>query len=98
MQEKKQRENDEKANIDQQARMWDQDKRNYDEEESRLRTRIKAINKDNASYLMQQVDAKNKNHTRMNPNEMALNKPILREANQKLKAMSQYGDSIKSGV
>lgn len=29
---------------------------------------------------------------------MALNKPILREANMKLKAMSQYGDSIKSGV
>jgi hypothetical protein len=47
---------------------------------------------------MQQVDAKNKNHARMNPNEMALNKPILREANQKLKAMSQYGDSVKSGV
>jgi len=33
--------------------MWDQDKKNYDEEERRLKERIKSINKDNASYLMQ---------------------------------------------
>ena len=32
--------------------MWDQDKKNYDEEERRLKERIKSINKDNASYLM----------------------------------------------
>ena len=61
MAEKKQREQDEKANIDIQAKMWDQDKKNYDEEERRLKERIKAINKDNASYLMQQVQAKNSN-------------------------------------
>jgi len=41
--------------------MWDQDKKNYDEEERRLKERIKSINKDNASYLMQQVAAKNSN-------------------------------------
>lgn len=39
--------------------MWDQDKKNYDEEERRLKERIKSINKDNASYLMQQVASKN---------------------------------------
>lgn len=61
MAEKKQRETDEKANIDVQAQMWHQDKQNYDEEERRLKERIRGINKDNASYLMQQVAAKNSN-------------------------------------
>ena len=68
--------------------MWDQDKKNYDEEERRLKERIKSINKDNASYLMQQVAAKNSNLQRMNPAEFSLNKPLLREANNKLKSMS----------
>ena len=53
MAEKKSREQEEKANIDVQASMWHQDKQNYDEEERRLKQRIKNINKDNASYLMQ---------------------------------------------
>ena len=65
--------------------MWDQDKKNYDEEERRLKDRIKMINKDNASYLMQQVAAKNSNLQRMNPAEFSLNKPLLRQANEKMK-------------
>ena len=93
MVEKRQREQDEKDNIDVQARMWDQDKKNYDEEERRLKERIKSINKDNASYLMQQVAAKNSNLQRMNRAEFSLNKPLLREANNKLKAASQYEGS-----
>ena len=52
MAEKKAREDEDKANIDQQAMMWAQDKRNYDEEENRLKDRINRINKDNAGYLM----------------------------------------------
>ena len=77
--------------------MWDQDKKNYDEEERRLKERIKSINKDNASYLMQQVAAKNSNLTRMNKAEFSLNKPLLREANNKLKAYSQYEGSQQNG-
>ena len=93
MVEKRQREQDEKDNINVQAKMWDQDKKNYDEEERRLKERIKSINKDNASYLMQQVAAKNSNLQRMNRAEFSLNKPLLREANNKLKAASQYEGS-----
>lgn len=37
MEEKKARENADRANIDQQAVMWNLDKRNYDEEEKRLK-------------------------------------------------------------
>lgn len=47
MLEKKERERQDKANIDQQAVMWDLDKKNYDEEERRLKERIGKINADN---------------------------------------------------
>ena len=47
MEEKKKRENDEKSNIDMQARMWQTDKENWEEEEKRLKTRINRINRDN---------------------------------------------------
>lgn len=47
MMEKKAREQADKANIDQQAVMWDLDKKNYDEEEKRLKQRIGKINSDN---------------------------------------------------
>ena len=100
MAEKKAREDDDKANIDQQARMWEQDKTNYDEEERRLKQRISKINKDNADYLLKQADKKNQTNARMNPNEFALNRPLLREANQKLKGMSQHDGSasVQSGM
>ena len=42
--EKEDREKRDKANIDQQAQMWDLDKRNYDDEEKRLKDRINKIN------------------------------------------------------
>lgn len=47
MHEKKAREEADKANIDQQATMWSLDKRNYDDEERRLKERIGRINMDN---------------------------------------------------
>jgi len=47
MEEKQRRENDEKSNIDMQARMWATDKENYEEEEKRLKNRICKINRDN---------------------------------------------------
>jgi len=79
--------------------MWSLDKQNYDEEEKRLKSRINNINKDNATYLMGQMDAKNKIKGKMNGTEFALNRPLLREVNQKLKTFSQYEGvgSLRSG-
>lgn len=47
VEEKKRRENDEKSNIDVQARMWQTDKSNWEEEDKRLKQRISQINRDN---------------------------------------------------
>ena len=49
--EKRERERNDKSNIDQQAQMWNLDKQNYEEEEKRLKDRIGQINKDNAEFL-----------------------------------------------
>lgn len=56
--EKKKRENDEKSNIDMQARMWQTDKENWEEEDKRLKTRISQINRDNQEYLRKQMAEK----------------------------------------
>lgn len=61
--------------------MWELDKKNYDEEEKRLKQRINKINKDNSSYLMNQMASKNRASAKMNNLEMAINKPLLREVN-----------------
>jgi hypothetical protein len=91
MAEKKEREANDKENINQQAQMWNLDKQNYEEEEKRLRNRINRINADNASFLMRQMADKNKgsNVKKMNRAEYAMNKPILREANTKFKDHSE---------
>lgn len=47
---------------------------------------------------MQQVAAKGSSGARMNQNEFALNRPLLREANQKLKVLSNYEGSQQSGA
>lgn len=66
--------------------MWDVDKQNYELEEKRLRDRINQINADNASFLKKQMATKeSKAPTKMNKAEFALNKPLLKEANQKLR-------------
>ena len=89
MHEKKAREEADKANIDQQATMWSLDKRNYDDEERRLKERIGRINMDNQQYLVDQMGNKKKVQTKMHPSEFLINKPLLREANQKLKVHTQ---------
>ena len=90
MQEKQRRENEEKSNIDMQAKMWQTDKENWEEEEKRLKNRIDKINRDNQEYLRRQMaekDAQEKyNRGSMNPNDFLINKPLLREINNKLKA------------
>lgn len=51
MDEKKHRENLEKELNDEQAVMWKQDHRNYNEEERRLNDKVNKINKENADFL-----------------------------------------------
>ena len=51
MDEKKNREKLEKALNDEQAFMWAQDKKNYEEEERRLNQKIHQINRDNVGFL-----------------------------------------------
>lgn len=51
MEEKKHRENLEKALNDEQATMWRADYGNYSEEERRLMEKINKINKENAEFL-----------------------------------------------
>lgn len=91
MEEKKSRENQEKALNDEQAVMWKRDYQNYSEEERRLQEKINKINKDNADFLKKQVEDKHsKTKTKMNKQEFLLNKPLLKEINEKKRA-SQYG-------
>lgn len=79
-----------------QARMWQTDKENWEEEERRLKYRIDRINKDNQDYLRKQMaekDAQEKyNRGTMNPQDFLMNKPLLREINHKLKT-STYDES-----
>lgn len=97
MEEKQRRENDEKSNIDMQARMWATDKENYEEEEKRLKNRISKINRDNQEYLRKQMADKQAqekyNRGSMNPDDFLINKPLLREINTKLKNSVYDGQS-----
>jgi hypothetical protein len=94
MEEKKHRENLEKALNNEQASMWKQDQRNYSEEERRLMDKINKINKENADFLKKQMEDKNaKARAKMNKQEFLLNKPLLKEINDK-KRTTQYGGSM----
>lgn len=97
MEEKQRRENNEKSNIDMQARMWATDKENYEEEEKRLKNRISKINRDNQEYLRKQMADKQAqekyNRGSMNPDDFLINKPLLREINTKLKNSVYDGQS-----
>ncbi len=81
---------------DEQAEMWRKDKNNYEEEERRLNDKIKRINRDNQDFLRQQMDSKGqKARAKMNKQEFLLNKPILKEINEKKKIdPSQGGDRM----
>ena len=82
-----------------QAKMWKTDKQNWEEEEKRLKSRIDSINKENQQYLLDQISAKNQKDKNMHPSDFAINKPLLREINQKLKSQSEYaqeGISVRS--
>ena len=96
---KKHREDLEKALNDEQATMWRQDLKNYTEEERRLHDKINSLNKENADFLKQQMHDKEGKGRKMNKQEFLLNKPLLKEINEKKKvshagsnrdALSQY--------
>lgn len=96
MQEKKGREHLEKNLNDEQAYMWKQDQSNYHEEEKRLNNKINQINKENAEFLKKQMeDKQRKERAKMNKQEFLLNKPLLKEINEK-KRHTQYGGSNAS--
>ena len=87
MDEKRQREAAEKALNDEQAVIWRKDKENYELEEGRLQSKIKAINKDNQSFLQGQIITKqSKNVRKMDRQEFLYNKGLLKEINEKKKA------------
>jgi len=80
----------EKAHIDEQARMWALDWKNYENQERALNDKIRQINHENWQFLesqMQERDAAKKQ--RMNYNEHLLNKQLLKEINEKRKGTSQ---------
>jgi len=84
MEEKKRRENMDKYLNDEQAGMWKQDQANYKEEERRLNCKISQINKENAEFLKKQMeDKQRKDRAKMNKQEFLLNKPLLKEINEK---------------
>ena len=81
------REAAEKALNDEQAVIWKKDKENYELEEGRLQSKIKAINKDNQSFLQGQIITKqSKNVRKMDRQEFLYNKGLLKEINDKKKA------------
>ena len=81
------REAAEKALNDEQAVIWRKDKENYELEEGRLQSKIKAINKDNQSFLQgQMITKQSKNVRKMDRQEFLYNKGLLKEINEKKKA------------
>ena len=81
------REAAEKALNDEQAVIWRKDKENYELEEGRLQSKIKAINKDNQSFLQgQMITKQSKNVRKMDRQEFLYNKGLLKEINDKKKA------------
>jgi len=99
MEDKKRREDMEKMLNDEQAKMWKQDQVNYKEEESRLNGKINKINKENADFLKRQMDDKQmKERAKMNKQEFLLNKPLLKEINQKRRVTNYDGSQQQDGA
>ena len=94
MEDKKRREQDEKQLNDEQAVMWHHDLKNYSEEEKRLHEKISKINRDNQEFLRKQMEEKQvKAGKKMNKQEFLLNKPLLKEINDKKRATHYDGAS-----
>lgn len=72
--------------------MWQHDYKNYSEEERRLHDKISKINRDNQEFLRKQMEEKHGKlvKSKMNKQEFLLNKPLLKEINEKKRA-THYG-------
>jgi len=79
--------------------MWDKDFKNYSEEERRLHDKINKINRDNQDFLKRQMEEKQIKigKAKMNKQEFLLNKPLLKEINDKLRATNYGGSPSKAG-
>jgi len=75
--------------------MWNKDFKNYSEEERRLHAKIGQINKDNQDFLKKQMEEKQIKigKAKMNKQEFLLNKPLLKEINDKLRTTQYAGAS-----
>ena len=100
MDEKRQREAAERALNDEQAVIWRKDKENYEEEERRLSRKIKEINGENATFLQRQMceKASRQGAKKMNREEFNLNRPLLREINEKKKSSNYDGLSAQGSA
>ena len=79
--------------------MWSQDLKNYTEEERRLNQKINNINKENADFLKKQMEDKmSKTKAKMNKQEYLLNKPLLKEINDKIKHSTVHGGSQRDAL
>ncbi len=75
--------------------MWKKDLQNYEEEEKRMNSKIKRINMETASFLKNQIEGKTaKQRAKMNRQEFLLNKPLLKEINQKKKVSGYDGSQM----
>lgn len=95
MAEKHHREKAEKALNDEQATIWRTDKDNYELEEQRLAKKINNINRENQQFLKRQMEdkASRQNQRKMNREEFAYNKHLLKEINDKRKASNYESQS-----
>ena len=79
--------------------MWQHDFKNYSEEERRLHDKINKINRDNQEFLRKQMEEKSGKQVKakMNKQEFLLNKPLLKEINEKKRA-THYGGSAMGEI
>lgn len=75
--------------------MWHHDFKNYSEEERRIHDKVNKINRDNQEFLRKQMEEKQVKigKTKMNKQEFLLNKPLLKEINEK-KRTTVYGQPM----
>ncbi len=82
----------EKAHNDEQARMWEKDRKNYEDQERKLNDKIRNINSENRKFLESQMQERTSaKNQRMNLNEHLLNKQLLREINGKREQSQALG-------
>ena len=93
VEEKKRRERMEKDFNDEQAKLWQMDRELFEQQESELNSKIKAVNMENRNFLESQIGEKEaaKRH-RMNLNEHLMNKKLLKDINAQKK--SAHGSRV----